>query len=294
MNLRQLEYFKELSETEHMTQAAQKLNITQPTLSHAIKSLEEKLGVQLFRKKGRNIELTKYGRMFYQTVSNVLLDLEEGVNAIKDDISPISGNIDLGFTYTMSLEIIPKMVTGFHKDNRFKNIRFSFKQGNSTELIERLLNEEIDLAICSKISDDPRIEYTLFVEEEIVIITPKDHPLAVHDELDLNALKPYPFIGFNDKSGLRPTIDALFMNAGFKPDVKYQVEEDQALASLVQFNFGVALSPNIPTLDVYDVKVIKIKNPSIRRFLYIAMLRQNFISQTVESFCEYLMDNTDL
>ena len=294
MNLRQLEYFKELAETEHMTQAAQKLNITQPNLSHAIKSLETELDVDLFRKRGRNIELTKYGRMFYQTVSNVLMDLEEGILAIKEDVDPIRGLIDLGFTYTMSLEVVPKMVTGFHQDKKYKDVRFSFKQGNSTQLIEYLLNEDIDLALCSKISDDERLEYIPFVEEEIVIITPKDHPLAKYDILDLKDLKPYPFVGFNNSSGLRPTIDALFRDVGIVPNVKYEVEEDQALASLVQYNFGVALIPNMPTLNAYNVKVIRIKNPSVKRFLYIASLKQNFRSQTVDSFIDYLLEHRSL
>ncbi len=294
MNLRQLEYFKLLAETQHMTQTAQALNTTQPNLSHTIKNLEETLGVPLFRKKGRNIQLTKHGKMFYQTVSNVLQEMNEGVAAIKESIDPHSGYIDLGFTYTMGLDVVPRFVTQFHHIPRFKNIHFSFKQGNSTSLIDQLINEDIDLAICSKIKDDERIEYIPFIEEELVIITALDHPLAQFDELDIKDISSYPFVGFNDSSGLRPTIDKIFKKAEITPNIKYEVEEDQALASLVQYNFGIALSPNIPTLNAYKVKKIRIKTPQVRRFLYIATLKHNFQSQALISFINFLEEQTEL
>ncbi len=289
-----MEYFKVLTEEEHMTKSAHLLNTTQPNLSHAIKDLEKELNVKLFRKSGRNIKLTKYGRMFYITTSNVLFDLNKGIQDLQETIHPTRETIDFGFTYTMSLGKAPFLIREFKKIKEFENIHFSLVQSNSTQLIELLLKEEIDLALCSKISTDPRIQYIPFVEEEIVLIVPKDHPLAVHDEVDLEITQPYPFIYFNEVSGIRPTMDAIFKEADFSPNIMYEVEEDNAMASFVSQDFGIALIPNIPTLSAFEVKIIKIKKPRFKRYLYIATLKQGFISPALMSFLDFLDDHNEV
>ena len=82
MNLSQLQYFRTLAKEEHYTRAAQILSITQPSLSHAIAQLEQELGTRLFEKKGRNVVLTRYGKIFLPYVEESLKVLEEGVEYI--------------------------------------------------------------------------------------------------------------------------------------------------------------------------------------------------------------------
>ena len=84
MNLNQLQYFKILAQEEHYTRAAQMLSITQPSLSHAIAQMEEELGTRLFEKKGRNIVLTRYGKLFLPYVEESLKVLEEGVQRTRE------------------------------------------------------------------------------------------------------------------------------------------------------------------------------------------------------------------
>lgn len=83
MNLNHLQYFRVLARLEHYTQAAKELSITQPSLSHAISSLENDLNTYLFEKEGRNIKLTKYGRFFLEYVENALNELEIGEKNLK-------------------------------------------------------------------------------------------------------------------------------------------------------------------------------------------------------------------
>lgn len=288
MNLKQLEYFKVLAETEHMTQSAEKLNMTQPNLSHAIKDLEEELKVKLFQKSGRNIKLTKYGKQFYQTTCNVLFDLNKGIEELQNLIHPATGKIDFGFTYTMALGPAPQVISDFKSIEGNALIEFNLIHNNSTQLIQSLLNEEIDIALCSKIEDNPNIDFFKYIEEEIVLIVPKDHELAQLNIIDLKDTKNYPFISFNDSSGLKPTIDTMFSEAGFMPKVLFSLEEDNAMASFVSQGFGIALVPNIPTLKSFDVAALKIKEPQLKRYLYIATLKRGFLSTPVQNFLNFL------
>lgn len=118
MNLNQLQYFVTLAHMEHYTRAAEKLSITQPSLSHAISSLENELGTYLFEKQGRNVVLTKYGRLFMEYAEEALSILDAGIRKMKAMTSETSGHIDMGYIYTQGGEFIPEVVKGFLNENR--------------------------------------------------------------------------------------------------------------------------------------------------------------------------------
>ena len=95
MNLQQLYYFRKLAEVQHYTEAAKALYITQPSLSDSIASLESELSVALFQKKGRNVQLTKYGEEFSQYVNQSLEILEHGIALMKEKSDSMTGTIDI-------------------------------------------------------------------------------------------------------------------------------------------------------------------------------------------------------
>ena len=111
MNLYHLRYFSTLAHIEHYTKAADILAITQPSLSYAISTLEEELGVKLFEKNGRNVTLTKYGKVFLNDVEEVLNRLDSSVNSLKL-AGKGEGCIDVVFR-TLGIDFLPKIMRGF-------------------------------------------------------------------------------------------------------------------------------------------------------------------------------------
>ena len=106
MNLNQLHYFVTLAYMEHYTKAAKQLSITQPSLSHAIGMLEQELGTYLFEKQGRNVVLTKYGKVFLKYAEESLRVLDTGIKKTRSMTSETSGEIDIGYIYTQGSEFI--------------------------------------------------------------------------------------------------------------------------------------------------------------------------------------------
>ena len=145
MNLKQLQYFTVLAETEHYRKAAEQLYVTEPSLNRAIRDLEKEMGVRLFEKRGRNIFLTKYGKMFYPYVTKSLEELTKGVQVMKAYTRPDKGRINLGFVYTMGYTIVPEMITQFHNTEGNEEIEFDFTQGTTRELIRSLKEEKTDI-----------------------------------------------------------------------------------------------------------------------------------------------------
>ena len=117
MNLYHLRYFVTLAKLEHYTKAAEELCITQPSLSHAISLLEKELGVTLFQKEGRNIVLTKCGKIFLEKVKESLKILDNSILELKS-ISNGEGYIDLGFLRTLGTNFVPRLAKSYIENNK--------------------------------------------------------------------------------------------------------------------------------------------------------------------------------
>ena len=291
MNLNHLHYFRILARTEHYTQAAKELSITQPSLSHAISTLEKDLGTYLFEKHGRNVRLTKYGRFFLTYVNNALDQLEIGERKLHDLTSSSNGVIDLGFIYTLGAHIMPNLIKDFLSNEEYKNISFSLFQGTTSNIITGLKNEKFDLGFCSFVENEPDIDFVPILEEELVLIVSQDHELASLDSIDLKDMENYSFIFFNKESGIRPLIDNLFNKVNITPKIICEVEEDSAILGLVSVNYGIAIIPNISLIKNFDVKALPINNPVIKRYIYLTSIKNKYISPSANQFRNYILKN---
>lgn len=292
MNLYHLRYFVTLAHLEHYTRAAEILAITQPSLSHAIASLEKELGVKLFEKEGRNVVLTKCGQAFLYDVEQSLKMLDSSVNKLQLTGSG-EGRIDVALLRTLSTSVVPEFVRGFLDTRPEKNIDFYFHSstGLTPDIIQGLKERKYDVAFCSMMENEPTIEFIPVASQELVVIVPQDHPLSDWDEIDLKETLPYPQIVFSKRSGLRPIIDHLFDSCGRRPDIVYSMEEDQAVAGLVGAGFGIAVVPKMEILNYMPVHIIHINNPTWERLFYMATLKNVYQAPVVSDFKKYVRDN---
>lgn len=294
MNLNHLQYFRVLAKTQHYTHAAELLNITQPSLSHAISSLEKELGIYLFEKQGRNIKLTKYGLLFYEYVERGLKEIDQGEKRIKDLASVSSGKIDLGFIYTLGSHYVPHLIRDFLSVEENRNITFSLKQGNTTELIQGLKDEKYDLIFCSYVDNQPDINFLPIAQEELVVIVSRNHPLAVYEEIDLIQIRNEPIVYYDKESGIRPLIDKLFSEVAITPNIICEVEEDSAVIGLVDINYGIAVVPDIGMLSNFSVKKLRIINPPHERYIYLSTYKNRYLAPAVHTFSNYIVHHTTL
>lgn len=290
MKLNQLYYFKKLAETQNFTKAAKALYITQPSLSYSIKCLEEELNTPLFEKKGRNIVLTKYGKIFLEYVNKSLSEIERGTQLVQNYGSPSHGHIDLAFIYNMGHQFVPKLVSSFSGIEENKNITFSLVQGTSKEVLKMLKDGKCDIAFSSYLENEGDLVFKSITKEELVLITAKDHPLAKYDEIDLIEAKDYPFIVYGERSGLYKYIQDIFKKSGFEPIVKCSIEEDHTICGFVESNYGIAVIPKIYTLSSFNLAVIPIKNPKIERKIYLVYKKNRKLAPAPQKFLDFIFE----
>ncbi|GKU83265.1 LysR family transcriptional regulator [Niallia sp. NCCP-28] len=290
MNLRHLHYFRVLAKREHYTQAAEELSIAQPSLSHAISELEKELGTFLFEKQGRNIRLTKYGRFFLDYVNSGLEQLEIGEKKLKQILSPTEGQIDVAFIYTLGANFVPNLLKAFTSKKDYEKFSFNLHQSTTKNILTLLKDQKTDLAFCSYVENEPDIEFIPIVQEELVLVVSNDHALADFDTINLKDTQNYPFIFFSKSSGIRPFIEKMFKKIDIHPNIICEVEEDHAMAGLVSINYGIAIMPKLKALQHYNVKVISIAEPLVQRFIYIASLKNHYLSPATQSFRNFTIN----
>ena len=289
MNLFYLRYFVTLARVKHYTRAAEQLCITQPSLSHAISQLENELGVPLFEKSGRNTTLTRFGEEFLVCAEHTLSTLDAGVSSIRKSARG-EGLSRLGFLRTLGVEFIPRLAAGFLKKNAELDIHFTFHTGVTQHLLEGLAARKYDLIFCSEPLEKENLTVIPIQKQDLVLITPKDHPLASRNDIDLEETLLYPHIFFDKSSGIRNVVDRMFSQIGRQPEIAYETEEDQVIAGLVAQKFGIALVPYMDLLLKLDVKILSIRSPSCERAIFMINDNRIYMPPAVKRFREFVAD----
>lgn len=288
MNLNQLHYFSRLAETQHYTKAAEELDISQPSLSHAISSLEKELGTRLFEKQGRNVVLTKYGAIFQEYVDESLKVLETGVKKVRSLTGQTEGLVELAYIYTLGSEFVPRIVSDFIRTHEELKVRFHFTVGNTSEVIQGIKEERFDIGFCSMAERESGIQFTPVGMENLVVVVPKGHPLSYEKAVDLEQAAAYPQIFYTSNSGLRLVVDRMFEQVKVRPQIAYEIEEDGSMAGLVAQNFGIAVMPEIPVLKQLEVDVVPLRNQHQKRYVYMACGKDKYQPPLVSKFADYV------
>ena len=251
MDLRKLRYFSVLAEEKHFGRAAQRLSLSQPPLSLAIRQLEEEIGARLFERTSRNVSLTAAGVALQREAEVLLRRTEETRLLVKAIADGKEGRLRLGFGSSMLYRGFPKILDAFQAAS--PDIELSVQELNSTEQIEALQRDEIDLGFIHGRDVPSRLEGFRYHAEPFVACVPRDHPCAGARTLRLSRLKDDEFVlvSRNVSPDYYQSILATGLSAGFSPRVRHQVRHWLSVVSFVANGLGVALVPS--TLKASDM-----------------------------------------
>ncbi|NBE55712.1 LysR family transcriptional regulator [Streptomyces boluensis] len=281
-----LAYFAGVARTEHVTRAAQELQVPQSTLSRALVRLEQDLGVDLFARHGRTLSLTPAGRTFLASVERALGEVERAAEAVRADADPEAGKVAFGFLHTMGTETVPALIRAFRADH--PRIRFSLVQGYGEWMLERMRAGELDLCLTSPVPDAPDLVARRLDEQRLRLVVPEDHRLAGRKRVRLAEAAEEAFVTLEAPFGLRRITDDLCAQAGFRPRVAFEGEEAETLRGLVAAGLGVALLPP-PAFARPGVVELTVTAPRAVREIGVAWLRDSPEPPPVTAFRQFLL-----
>lgn len=287
MNLQQLYYFRKLAEVQHYTKAAKALYITQPSLSDSIASLEHELSVSLFQKKGRGVQLTKYGQEFYEYVNQALGILEHGIAAVREKSDSVTGTIDIGCIPTLLGDFLPNALDLYHE--KCPQVSFNIFDEKSIPVAEGVSAGTYDIGLCSMVENKDDLVFVPITYQELVVIVRNDHPLAVHDSIELTALKGYMLSTYRDTIPIGKTIRKILKEKGM--EAVYSYDDEISIAGRINHSSKTAIVADTPFLKQFDnLKKIHLTDvPKDTRMLYLVYSKKNFITAAVEAFANFMV-----
>ncbi|MDF2825423.1 MAG: LysR family transcriptional regulator [Mycobacterium sp.] len=241
MNLDELRWFVVLAETEHVTEAAAILRISQPTLSRALARLEEQVGAPLFDRIHRRLTLNAYGRILLEHARRTTADLDAAVERIAALRDPDTGTVRLAFLHSVASWYVPDLLRRFRTDAA--HVGFDLFQGAAHDVAHQLSTGQADLAITSPRPAGSEFAWHALYVERLCLAVPRGHRFAGRSAVRLRDLATEPVVSLPPGFGLRQLSDEMWADAGITPRIVFEAMEIPAVEGLVGAGFGVAVVP---------------------------------------------------
>lgn len=288
MTLQQLKYFIEMSKTLHYTRAAENLNISQPSLSYSINQLSVELGAPLFNVSGKKVNITTIGEAFLPYAESALSILEQGEQQIQRMLTETGGNISLGYIYSVSFDVIPKLIDDFYLHRGDRNIHFILQVNMTDSLIDQLIENKVDALVAPlpEVANDA-IESIPIFRQTLYLMVYNDHPLANRQSVSIKDLSDEKMIMMNKKTNLYMITEAMFKKQNIIPETEFIVDECNSMAAFISANLGIGIMPKVPALDNFKVVALPFSDPGITRTINLLWNRQANHSPAVRSFIEF-------
>jgi DNA-binding transcriptional LysR family regulator len=262
VDFRQLRYISVLAEERHFGRAAKRLDMSQPSLSTAIKQIESEFGNQLFTRDSRNVEITRAGSALQNQARLLLRQYDETKALLKAVVEGKQGRLHVGFGGSMLLKGLPQIVDRFRKKN--VGIDLVLTEMSSAEQMAALKRDEIDLGFVLGAGMGAHMDGFRFCSERLVVCLPLRHPLAKAKTFKLERLMNDEFVSVSRSAApyYFEAVASICRSHGFSCNVRYEVGHMASVISFVASGMGVALVPETSSKrPVSGAKFIAIPDP---------------------------------
>lgn len=244
MELRRIQYFIAVAEECHFGRAADRLRMAQPPLSQQIKQLEAEMGVSLFTRSTRRVELTAAGARFLDRARKIVASIDDAVAEAGRVADGMLGTVAIGFTGSATYDLLPSLARVLRAE--LPGIELDLKGEMLTpKQVSALLDGRLDLGFLRPPVRSPDIDVRVLRREPLIAVLPEAHPLARRDRVTLADLRDELFITYpsHHRSVVHEAVVDACRHAGFVPGQVHEVGETSTLVSFVAAGLGVALVP---------------------------------------------------
>jgi DNA-binding transcriptional LysR family regulator len=243
MEIRHLRTIAAVARHGSFTKAGEELHLAQSAISQQIRRLEAELGIQVFTRSSRSVELTAEGRLVLDYAHRVLHEVEGLQNELEELSGLLRGELKLGGMYPTGLYDLADVIADFHE--RHPGVAIHMVERTQDELLERLRTDELDAAFTAVDPDALGEDFaaSLVFEEEFVVALPVDHPLSACEHVTYEQLAAEDLVTYRENSALRLRLEKAMAKLGLQPRNAFICTEMGAVRALVSKGLGVAVLP---------------------------------------------------
>ncbi len=288
--LHQLKVFEAVARHNSFTRAAEELFLTQPTVSMQVKQLSNAVGLPLFEQVGKRLYLTAAGKELYTTCREIFERLSQFESAIADIKGLKQGALKLAVVTTAKY-VIPRLLGPFCQ--RYPGIDVSLTVTNHEYVIDSLVNNRHDLYILSQPPEDLDVSIHPFLENPLVVLAERNHPLASKADIPLKRLAEELFIMREPGSGTRKSIQKVFDESGLPLKVKLDLGSNEAIKQAIAGGLGVSvLSLHTLALEGTNsqLTILDVEGFPIQGYWYVIYPAGKQLSLIAQTFFDYLLN----
>jgi DNA-binding transcriptional LysR family regulator len=293
ITLRQLRAFVAVARTGSFTLAAERLFVTQSALSGLIKELEQSLGVRLFHRSTRRIELSDVGRGIYPLIDKILLDLDRVIDEVTNLKALKKGLVRVAAPQLMACTLLPEVIASFHA--AFPDVEIRLVDCAVESVVSRVFSGEVDLGVGPERDPNSDIEATLLFELPFHAVFPPSHALSALDQVRWADLVDYPLITLQGQFTERLSIDLHHAMREFDLAPQTTVTFMSTALSMVAAGLGVTIC--IPyalsLVRLYGLEMRPMIAPEVTRRFYVFTRAGRSLSPAADRFRTYLFDHID-
>jgi DNA-binding transcriptional LysR family regulator len=294
LDFQHLSYFIEVVRQASFSKAAQALHISQPTLSKIIKNLEDELGVILFNRSTRHIQLTDDGDIFLKFAHLTLSMANDLQVSLNDGKLLKKGKLSLGLPPVIGVSFFPEIIAKFR--NLYPGVHIQLIEEGG-KIIEQFLREaKVDLGVVVLPVDEQQFNFLPLVERHLSLIVNTNHSLAKQDVVHLTELRNESFILFKEGFSLHDRVREACIREGFEPVISYESSQWDLISEMVGAGLGIAMLPDtvLGRINNPSVKVIHKTVPQISWDLAVIWSKHHYLSHAARGWIQFMREmNTD-
>lgn len=289
MELHQLRYFVAVAETQNFTRAAERSNVSQPSLSQQIMNLESEVGHKLFHRLGRKAVITEAGAAFLERARRILFEVENAAKELSDHPS-LGRRIVVGAVQT----VMPYLLTPVIAQCREKhpNLVVDAREDFRANLVRAVVEGDLDLAVVPLPINEHRVSVEVLLTEPILLVVGKNHAIATRSEISINDLAGETFISLGDSSALAAQVQAFFGDQKFQPRIGIRCAQVATLKQFASMGLGISLLPELARMpdDRDTLTYLRLTGSEPTRQLAVIRHLQRYQSRGAEQFLSFLRE----
>jgi DNA-binding transcriptional LysR family regulator len=287
MDIRDLEVFLAVAKYLNFTRAGEEIHLSQPSISVRIHQLEEELGVKLFEQAGKKVLLTEAGHLLVPYARRVVADLENIRQVMKEYQGLEQGSLRIGASTTPGMYLIPRIITQFK--GVYPKIEISLSIENTRRVEEGIVKNEFDLGFVGGHLINEEVETIPWLIDEIVLVVPSSHPLALQQQIKLIDLAKERMIFREPGSATRAVIENNFRTLNLQVKAAVELGNPEAVKQAVLSGLGIAFLSKFSIETELNAKVlvaVKVQELSISRELKMVYRKGKHLNRVTKAFME--------
>jgi LysR family transcriptional regulator, carnitine catabolism transcriptional activator len=289
VSTRQLRAFLALADSRSFTRAAAQSHLSQPAFSALIRALEEQLGLRLFDRTTRSVELTVEGRLFEESARRVLHEAQQALADLRAHAARQRGRVSLALLPSLAAGWLPPLLASFHE--RHPDIVLDVADVLSEDCVERVRSGRADFALASTRADTPELRTELFCSDRFHLVCRRDHPLAKLRAPRMADVAAHPIVQLSRSSSVRHHVEA----AVHPRQLLTVLELDQlsTVAGMLRAGLGVSLVPELTLFHFRHPELLTrpVEGLKLKRQIFVVRRRDRSLSIAAQALYEELMAN---